>query len=62
MVILLVVLFTKILLFYKCIRNFFSYLHGFLHLILYFCTLEIIPDLLLWKGIEYVNKVLILNF
>lgn len=62
MVILLVVLFTKILLFYKCIRNFFSHLHGFLHLILYFCTLEIIPDLLLWKGIEYVNKVLILNF
>lgn len=61
-VILLVVIFTKILLFYKCIRNFFSHLHGFLHLILYFCTLEIIPDLLLWKGVEYINKVLILNF
>lgn len=61
-VILLVVIFIKILLFYKCIRNFFSRLHGFLHLILYFCTLEIIPDLLLWKGVEYVNRVLILNF
>ncbi len=55
-------LITKLLLFYKCIRNFFNHFHGILHLILYFCTLEIVPDLLLWKGIIYVNKIVILNF
>ncbi len=52
-------LITKLLLFYKCIRNFFNHFHGILHLILYFCTLEIVPDLLLWKGIIYVNKIVI---
>ncbi|WP_300729721.1 DUF4271 domain-containing protein [uncultured Bacteroides sp.] len=60
--ILIILLFAKILLFYKCIRNFFNYLHGFLHFILYFCALEIIPLILLWKGVIYLNKVWILNF
>jgi hypothetical protein len=27
-----------------------------LHLILYFCALEILPDLILWKGIELVSN------
>lgn len=60
--ILFVVICFEILLFYKCIRNFFSHFHGVLHLILYFCTLEIIPLLFFWKGLEYVNNILILNF
>lgn len=58
----IILCFAKILLFYKCIKNFFNHFHGCLHLILYFCTLEIIPDLLLWKGINYINHILILNF
>lgn len=60
--ILFVVICFKILLFYKCVRNFFNHFHGVLHLILYFCTLEIIPLLFFWKGLEYVNNILILNF
>ncbi len=53
---------TKIMLFYKCIRNFFPHIHGSFHLILYFCALEIVPDLFLWKGIGFINNVLILKF
>ncbi len=47
---------------YKCIRNFFPHIHGSFHLILYFCALEIVPDLFLWKGIGFINNVLILKF
>ena len=53
---------SKILLFYKSIRNFFNHFHGVLHLILYFCALEIAPLLFLWKGLGYINNLLILNF
>lgn len=60
--VLIVVICFKILLFYKCIRNFFNHFHGVLHLILYFCSLEIIPLLFLWKGLAYINHILILNF
>lgn len=60
--VLIVVICFKILLFYKCIRNFFNHFHGILHLILYFCSLEIIPLLFLWKGLAYINHILILNF
>lgn len=54
--------FAKILLFHKSIKNFFKYFHGSLHLILYFCALEIIPPLLIWEGIEIINCFLILKF
>ena len=47
----------KILLFYKLIGNFFAHFYGVSHLILYFCALELIPDLLLWKGVEIFNNV-----
>ena len=47
----------KILLFYKLIGNFFVHFYGISHLILYFCALEIIPDLLLWKGVEIFNYI-----
>ena len=60
--ILFILIFTKILLFYKCIRNFFKQIHGILHLILYFCALELAPSFLLWEGINYTNLFLFLNF
>ena len=47
----------KMLLFYKLIGNFFAHFYGISHLILYFCALEIIPDLILWKGVEIFNNV-----
>ena len=57
---LLIVLFlVKISLLFKCFSNFFEKIYGAFHLILYFCTLEIIPDLLLWKGIEIISNNLI---
>lgn len=59
---LFVVLISKIFLFYKCKTTFFNKFHHCLHLILYFCTLEIVPDLLFWKGIVLMNTSLVLNF
>ena len=55
------ILISKILLFYKCFMYFFRNFYGFIHLILYFCALEIVPDLFLWKGIELINCILILK-
>lgn len=55
------IIFTKILLFWKCFNNFFNKIHGFFHLILYFCALEILPDLIVWKGILISCNKLILN-
>ena len=60
-IILIIIFISKILLFYKCFRYFFCNFHGVFHLILYFCTLEIIPDLFLWKGIELITSILILK-
>lgn len=57
-----VIIIAKILLFYKCFSNFFNKICGFFHLILYFCALEIIPDIILWKGIVLLNNILVLNF
>ena len=54
---LMILVIFKILLFYKLIGNFFAHFYGVSHLILYFCALEIIPDLLLWKGVEIFNNV-----
>lgn len=55
----LAILSAKILLFWKCFNNFFGKIHGILHLIMYFCTLEILPDLILWKGMELISNILI---
>ena len=52
---------AKIALFWKCFSNFFAKIYGVLHLILYFCALEILPDLIWWKGMEWMNNNLILN-
>lgn len=58
----ILMIFAKFSLFWICFSNFFEKIHGIFHLILYFCALEILPDLLFWKGIELVNNNLILNF
>lgn len=50
---------AKISLFWKCFSNFFEKIYGAFHLILYFCALEILPDLILWKGMEIISNNLI---
>ena len=52
---------AKITLFWKCFSNFFEKIYGALHLILYFCALEILPDLIFWKGMEIISNNLTLN-
>ena len=56
-----VIIIAKISLFWKSFSNFFEKIHGAFHLILYFCALEILPDLILWKGIELMSNNLILK-
>lgn len=56
-----VMFFGKILLFYKCFSNFFNNIYGIFQLILYFCALEVIPDLILWKSILLANNSLFFN-
>ena len=57
----IVLIIAKILLFYKCANTFYHKVSSIFNLILYFCTLEIIPDLVLWKGIELANIFLVLK-
>lgn len=56
------VIFTKILMFYKWLKLFSSNIYGGLLLILYFCALEIVPCLILYRGIIWLNNVLIIKF
>lgn len=49
----------KILLYYKCSRIFFSYRYGSVHLILYLCSLEIVPFLMLYKALTSYGNVLL---
>lgn len=44
---------TKVLLFYKCFLIFFNYKFGSVHLILYFCALEFLPLLALWRALVF---------
>lgn len=46
------------LLIYKCFCIFFNKKYGAFYLIMYFCTLEILPILLLWKGVDFINLAL----
>lgn len=62
LIMLFVLILCKLLLFYKCIRNFYIRIYGFFHIILYFCALEILPDLLLINWVEYLNSNLIIKF
>ena len=58
---LFLLLFVKILMFYKWIKLFFNKFEGLLLLILYFCALEIIPCLLLYRGMTELNSLLIIK-
>jgi hypothetical protein len=51
--------FGEIMLIYKCFNIFFSKRHGTLHLILYLCTLEMVPCYLLWQALITANNMLI---
>ena len=51
----LLMAFVKILLLYKAYRIFFSSLSGSLHVILYFCALEIAPLLFAWGLLETIT-------
>ena len=59
LLVLSMIIIAKIALFWKCFCNFFENIHGSFHLILYFCALEILPELLFWKGIELLSNKLI---
>ena len=47
--------FVKTMLAYKCFLTFFNYRWGYVHLILYLCALEIVPALLMWRGLIWAN-------
>jgi hypothetical protein len=59
---LIVIILSKILLFYKCYSIFFHRLGGFLQIILYFCALEIMPLFALWGMLAFVGNYLKINF
>lgn len=58
----IILIFTKILMFYKWIKLFFHQFSGLFLLILYFCALEIVPCLLLYQGMIQMNKILLIKF
>lgn len=49
----------KMILLYKSWRIFFSYQWGWVHLFLYFCTLEIAPVFILFRVLVYANSILL---
>ena len=51
--------FIRLLLFYKTFCIFFPKTHGLLHLIVYFCALEILPLCGLWQALTYTNDILL---
>ena len=57
-----IVLLVEILLFYKCFKVFFNKKYGCVYLIVYFCTLELVPCLLVWKTLVMANNLLIINY
>lgn len=57
-----ILIFTKILMFYKWIKLFFHQFSELFLLILYFCALEIVPCLLLYQGMIQMNNILLIKF
>ncbi|MBR1838911.1 MAG: DUF4271 domain-containing protein [Bacteroidaceae bacterium] len=51
-VVLFYIVVSRLALFMKCYSTFFIYPGGFIHLLLYFCTLEIAPLAALWRLLE----------
>ena len=58
----IILIFTKILMFYKWIKLFFHQFSGLFLLILYFCALEIVHCLLLYQGMIKMNNILLIKF
>ena len=58
----IILIFSKILMFYKWIKLFFHQFSGLFLLILYFCALEIVPCLLLYQGMIQMNNILLIKF
>ena len=58
----IILIFTKILMFYKWIKLFFHQFRGLFLLILYFFALEIVPCLLLYQGMIQMNNILLIKF
>lgn len=58
---LIILFFTKILMFYKWIKLFFHQLDVLFLLILYFCALEIVPCLLFYQGMVEINNILLIK-
>ena len=58
----IILIFTKILMFYKWIKLFFHQFSGLFLLILYFFALEIVPCLLLYQGMIQMNNILLIKF
>ncbi len=52
----IILIFTKILMFYKWIKLFFHQFSGLFLLILYFCALEIVPCLLLYQAVIFTSR------
>lgn len=59
---LIVIIFIKILLIYKCFQIFFNKKGDFLQIFLYFCTLEVIPPLILWGILVMTANYLKVNY
>ena len=55
-------LFLKILAFYKWLKLFCNNLYGSFFLILYFCAVEIIPCLMLYRGLVQLNDYWTINY
>ena len=58
----IILIFAKILMFYKWIKLFFHQFSELFFLIVYFCALEIIPCLLLYQGMIQINNILLIKF
>jgi len=57
-----ILIFAKILIFYKWIKFFLINIYGVFPLILYFCALEIIPCFIMLKGMITINNFLYTKF
>lgn len=59
--ILSLIIIAKILMFYKWIKLFFIPTYGIFYLIVYFCTLELIPLLVLYQELVQINNLLLIK-
>ncbi|MDE6151069.1 MAG: DUF4271 domain-containing protein, partial [Prevotella sp.] len=59
---LIIIIFVKLLLFYKCFLIFFKKKGAFLQIFLYFCTLELVPPLILWGILITIANYLKVNY